>query len=111
MPRTREKIQEERQQLKRQYGQLFERVSTLLFVHDPVGINFETNVDEYEPEVGTILPRLSSCQSAKEVKQVVYEEFLVWFDSDTVGPEEQYDSIASEIWELWSAQHPTQTMR
>jgi len=48
----------ERQALRRHYPVLFDEVSSILFRHDPIGINFETNTDEYEPEVGTILPRL-----------------------------------------------------
>ena len=58
MPGTREQILEERRQLKAEYGALFDSITALLFRHDPIGINFEDNVDEYEPETGTILPRL-----------------------------------------------------
>ena len=55
----------ERDALKRQYGKLFAAISEVLFEADPVGINFEINPDEYEPEAGTIIPRLSSAQSAE----------------------------------------------
>ena len=44
--------------------------------HDPVGINFESNTDEYEPEVGTILPQLRSCKSADDVRRMVDREFV-----------------------------------
>jgi hypothetical protein len=75
-PRTREDILEERRELKVKFGLLFDSTSALLFRHDPVGINFEHNTDEYEPKVGTILPRPHECQSADDVLAVVYEEFL-----------------------------------
>src|ERR1700722_5328594 len=78
MARTREEILEARRRLKEEYGQLFESVAALLFRHDPVGINFDTNTDEYEPEVGSILPRLRTCNSADEARGVVYEEFVRW---------------------------------
>jgi uncharacterized protein (DUF169 family) len=101
MSRTREQIVEERRRLKADYRELFVEVSALLFRHDPVGINFETNEDEYEPEVGTILPRLRSCHSTEEVCRMVHEEFVHWFGAETAGSQEHYAKIASEIWAHW----------
>lgn len=66
MPRTREDILQERRQLKAKYGDLFDSAAALLFRHGPVGINFEVNHDEYQAEVGSILPRLHDCQSADD---------------------------------------------
>lgn len=104
MQRTREEIQKERRQLRVEYGHLFDSVSALLFRHDPIGIAFDNeNTDEYEPETGTILPRLRDCASGGDVLRVVYEEFVRWFDADNAGPEEGYAEIASEIWLLWQA--------
>jgi hypothetical protein len=101
MSRTREEILRGRRLLKEKYQWLFDDVSSLLFRHDPIGINFETNVDEYEVEVGTILPRLRSCHSEDEVCRVVHEEFVRWFDTDIAGPREHYLKIATEVWALW----------
>jgi hypothetical protein len=101
MSRTREEIVAERKRQKEEYGELFDEVAALLFRHDPVGINFEDNADEYESEVGTILPRLRGCQSADDVRRVVHQEFVRWFDADTAGPEEHYAKISTEIWERW----------
>ena len=100
MDRTREQILEERRQLRLEYGHLFDLTAELLFRHDPVGINFEINPDEYEIETGTILPRLHSCQSVNDVLNVVHEEFVRWF-AEIAGPQERYVAIASEIWQLW----------
>ena len=101
MPDTREERIAERQRLKAEYRGLFDEVAALLFRHDPMGINFEDNTDEYEPEVGTILPRLRSCHSSGDVRQVVHQEFVRWFDADIAGAEQHYDKIAIEIWERW----------
>ena len=96
-----DKNREERRRLRNQYRDLFDTVASILFAADPIGINFESNADEYEPEVGTILPRLASCTSADDVRKIVHEEFTVWFSPHDVGPESHYDSIAQEIWSAW----------
>jgi hypothetical protein len=101
MSREREQILAKRQRLKAEYGKLFDQVAALLFRHDPVGINFNSNTDEYEPEVGTILPRLKDCNSADGVRQVVHEEFVRWFGADSAGSEQNYAIISEEIWQLW----------
>ena len=104
MGQSREEIRRERAILKKKYGKLFDQTAALLFRHDPARINFEVNTHEYELETGTILPRLTSCHSADDVRRVVHEEFVRWFDHSTAGPERAYSKIAAEIWELWSRQ-------
>ena len=101
MARTREEIAESRRRLKKEYGELFQSISALLFEHDPISINYETNRDEYEPEVETILPRLKGCHSAEDVRRVVHEEFIRWFGAEDVGPENRYEQIAKQIWDIW----------
>jgi hypothetical protein len=83
------------------YGALFDDVAAVLFRHDPIGINFETNTDEYHPEARTILPRLRHCASAGDVLVVVHEEFRRWFGAETAGPASRYTGAAAAIWELW----------
>src|SRR5262249_43519213 len=100
MPRTREEIHEERRRLRADYRHLCDEVESLLFRHDPMGINFETNTDEYDPEVGTILPRLRSCNCGEDVCRVTHEEFVRWFGDDA-GPSERYSRIGEEIWVLY----------
>jgi hypothetical protein len=75
--------------------------SHFCFRHDPVGIDFEVNPDEYQTEAGAILPRLHGCQPADDECRVVHEEFIRWFDAATAGPPDRYMEIASEIWPLW----------
>jgi hypothetical protein len=109
MPRTREEILQERRQLKAEYGQLFAAVSELLFRRDPIGIAFDNeNTDEYDPETGSILPRLGTCECSADVLRVVHEEFCRWFGSETAGPAEQYAQIADDVWQLWHGPRPGQ---
>lgn len=89
-------------QARKEYGTLFDAVSAILFRHDPIGINFEENTDEYDHEARTILPRLRSCQSEADVCAVVIEEFARWFGEDISRDKPSYKPIAAEIWRLWS---------
>lgn len=66
MFKTREQIREERLKLKAEYGELFDAIAALLFRHDPISIAAAgAPKDEYEPEVGTILPRLKCLSISK----------------------------------------------
>lgn len=100
----------ERDAIKREYSTLFASISDALFEADPVGINFEVNTDEYEPEKGTIIPRLGSAKSAEDVQAIVHEELCRWFDPITAGSREKYASVAAKIWELWCAFHRPQSL-
>lgn len=98
MNTERDMIRAARAELRREYGDLYERLSRLLFTWDLMGINFQHNTDEYEPEVDTILPRLRTCTSAADVQRVVHEEFCRWFDADSAGDIERYEQIGRAIW-------------
>lgn len=93
-----DEIRQHRSELKRAYAAAYARLSEVLFNEDPMGINFDVNADEYEPEVGTILPRLSGARSVGDVRRIVHEEFVKWFDVSTAGPEEKYQVIAERLW-------------
>lgn len=83
-----------------QHCELFNAISAALFEADPIGINFGTNTDEYDPETRTIIPRLAECHDITGLQQVVYQEFVHWFgeDAGTIG---DYQQIAATIWGLW----------
>jgi len=104
-----DKIRGARKRLRKKYRGLFDEVSVILFAADPIGINFETNTDEYEPEVGTILPRLSSCSSASDVRKVVHEEFTRWFSPHDAGSETHYQKVAEDIWKAWQSTDSDET--
>ena len=78
------------------------RVEALLFHDDPIGISFESNIDEYRPEAQTIVLRLAEATSERDVAVIVNEEFVRWFDRQIAGPMERYRSVASAIWRLWA---------
>lgn len=92
-----QRLRQERQMLRHAYQGLFDEISALLFLHDPIGINFDDNTDEYEPEVGTILPRLRQSSTVDELTRIVHEEFVRWFGRDVAGPIGKYIEIAREM--------------
>jgi hypothetical protein len=92
-----ERYAERRAVLRQRYGSLYDFVLALLFEVDPAGINFETNTDEYEPEVDTILPRLREGQTAEDLQRIVHEEFMRWFGVETTGDAAKYVGIASRL--------------
>ena len=96
-----------REAVKLQYPELFSEMQKCLFEHDPIAINFETNTDEYNPEVGTIIPRLSSCKSQADVQIVIHEEFVKWFGIEIAGNISNYDKIAQDVWQLWNKTQQT----
>jgi hypothetical protein len=100
LPTTKE-IESEHRRLRAEYGTLFDELAALLFRHDPIGLNFDDNTDEYECEARTILPRLKACHSANDVLAAVHEEFQRWFDAEIAGPRERYADIANDVWALW----------
>jgi len=86
---------------KQDFKTLYVVIQKILFEHDPVGINFGINEDEYAPEAGTILKRLPEAKSAKELCTIVHEEFVNWFGEETAGRPENYTNIAQAIWDIW----------
>lgn len=91
---------EKREILKNRQPLLFQRVVEILFEHDPVNINCEVNPDEYEPEAGTIIPRLADCSGPIEARKIIHEEFIRWL-YDGIGEEDEYTNIAKDIWNAW----------
>jgi len=87
-----------RKKLKAEYGALFADFAEILFRLDPAGINFEINPDEYEPEVGTILPRVFKASSDEEVTLVVREELRRWFGAGISRPGVTYEQIGRELY-------------
>ena len=77
-------------------------VERLLYRHDPVGIAFGDNSDEYRPEAETIAARLPGASSVDDVRTLVHEEFVRWFDDALAGPADRYAPIARELWAAWN---------
>jgi hypothetical protein len=82
---------------------LVTEVSRILFEADPIGINFESNTDEYDAEAETVVIGLAGARSADDVRSLTHEAFVQWFDPQTAGPAERYTSVAAAIWDAWRA--------
>ena len=72
----------------------------VLFQHDPIGINFGENVDEYRPEAETITLRLPEASTMDDLLRIVHEEFVRWFGQSVAGPISRYEDITAEIWAM-----------
>lgn len=90
----------ERKQIKQGYENLYNEVLEILWRHDPIGLGYIS--DEYVPETGTILPRIKEASSHAELRNIIYQEFVKWFNEELAGKEENYNQIAHEIWECWN---------
>lgn len=102
--------------LLRAAGPLVQAVAAVLIAHDPVGIVFEENPEEYEPEAETIALRLMVATGSvdgatalaagfgeldvDDVRRIVHGDFVAWFSAEIAGPEERYLDIAREIRDL-----------
>lgn len=86
-------------------GRRYYELLGIFFRHDPVGINFESNVDEYAPEVETVLPRLDEASDVDTLASLLHEEFEHWFSS-SAGPRDRYLPIAQEVWQWWQRDQP-----
>ena len=76
---------------------LFKQLAECLFRHDPAEVQLEVNVDEYVPEVRTLMPRLPEAQSASDVHRILTEELEQWFGASVVWADRR-DTAADEIW-------------
>lgn len=90
---------DDKKALRRKHDRLFQAVQAILLRYDPIGIKFEGNTHEYDPEVSTILPRAWRAISQDEVRQIVREEFERWFGPEITVPTELYERIATEVFE------------
>ncbi len=82
------------------WERLSELVEKAVSGADPIGLlAVGAPADEYRPEIGTILPRLSAADSEDDVLVIVHEEFVRWFGASIAGPTTAYRTIASRIWD------------
>ena len=80
---------------------LVAEVSRILFATDPIGLDFETNTDEYDSEAETIVIALPAARNVEDVHAITFETFVQWFDADTAGKRETYGEPALRIWQAW----------
>jgi hypothetical protein len=103
---------EAQEQVREEYGSFFEAVLEILFRYDLMGIAYPANphsAAEYEPEAGTIVPRIIEARSRDDVAQIVDEEFTRWFFQPSpahISYYVQVQSISEEIWDAWHRYKP-----
>ena len=61
--------------------------------------------DEYDPEAGTILPRLGNATGVEDVERIVREELDRWF-GPLPQPAGSLRPIAEEVWDAWKRLGP-----
>src|SRR5687767_15191250 len=84
----------------RRYQALVSAVKAALDSADPIGLlEIGAPSDEYEPEVGSIVPRVAKATNLGEVHRIVHEEFARWFGTAVAGPPDAYEAAAREIWQ------------
>ena len=84
---------------KRQFKTLRQRVAAILIEEDPIGLTaMGSPSDEYDAEVGTILPRVKEASSVDGLRRIIHQEFVHWFGAEMAGPEARYEVAASRIW-------------
>ncbi len=86
--------------VKKEFGNKYLELRAIINKHDPIGlINTGAPEDEYEPEVKTIIVQLNDKQTKEQIHDLVYAEFLRWFDDEsTARPKNTYDSLAVDIY-------------
>ena len=90
----------DRKQTRARYRALVKAVTKAIEEADPKGLlQLGAPNDEYSPEAGTIVPRVSRASSVDEVRQILHEEFSRWFGADEAGLEEAYMVAATRIWD------------
>jgi hypothetical protein len=81
-----------------------EIIESILFMHDPIGLNLTYNADEYRTEASAIMLRRPEAHTLEDVRRIVHEEFTRCFDSVIAGAAHRYDRVAEDIWWLWAPQ-------
>ena len=81
------------------YGRRFNELGKIIEKHDPMGfMAFEGMKGEYDLEVKTIIVQLEKDMSVEEVHNLVFQEFVRWFE-EAAGEKEAYKELAKEVWE------------
>lgn len=67
--------------------------------HDPMEIYFETNFDEYDPEIDLLVRSFRKTMSSHEFLNEVHRFFILMFDKRVAGPKSKYKVLAKEVYD------------
>jgi hypothetical protein len=83
--------------IRNKYGYKFSELREIVNNNDPTGlISMGAPIDEYEPEVKTIIVQLDNTNDENEVLDLVFSEFEKWFGD--AGRKENYLKLANDIY-------------
>ena len=87
--------------VKSKHGKKFKELRTIINQYDPIGLlDIGAPEDEYDSEVKTIIVQLDSNMTEQQVHDLVYREFLRWFDDESIaGQKNAYKDLAKDIYE------------
>jgi hypothetical protein len=89
----------DQKEARRRYEMLVAAVKAAIDAADPAGLlKTGSPADEYDPEVGTIVPRVAKAANVAEVQKIVLDEFERWFGSESAGVVAESDAPARDIW-------------
>ena len=69
-----ESAREYRNRRAKKRGKLFDKIAQIFFENDPICINLEENIDEYELEANKLVRRLKKVTSIETLKQTIIEQ-------------------------------------
>jgi hypothetical protein len=92
-------IQLDLEVIKHTHANHFFFIREIINKYDPIGlIAIGSSEDEYDPEVKTIVYQLKDVHTIVQIQDLVYQEFLRWFEEKSiVGERDSYAEIAIEI--------------
>lgn len=85
---------------------LVDELTAVLFEADPIGLNFDTNTDEYAAEAQSIALRLPEVSDLDQLRELVHQEFVRWFDADLAGSPSMYTALTQKVLAVWHRHHP-----
>ena len=79
----------------------YNKLKEIINRHDPVGLlELDAPQNEYDPEIGTLLPRIKKATTEDEIAKIVVEEFTKWFGKEIFkGKEDVVTNIAKDIYQ------------
>jgi hypothetical protein len=80
-------------------GPIFNSICEILFQCDPVGLNFDENIDEYEGEAILIEKELNKIKNINDLSEIINSIFTQQF-TEKIGSENKYKQVVNEIWNL-----------
>jgi len=78
------------------YGSLFFELRNIVNEYDPMDLMQYGVEDEYDPEVATIIFQLQLGLNTDQIHEIVYQEFVRWFEP-VAGKRENYEQLSLAI--------------